>query len=124
MVTALGVDMVEIRRIKSALERFRRRFPEHVLSPEEKKYFEKHHDRAAFLAGRFAAKEAAIKALSVYLDKRPSLAALAVLDDEHGQPRLFLPAAVAISMVGIKSKVSISHSCDTAMALVIFEEDK
>ena len=63
MVVGLGIDIASIARIERALERFGQRFAQRILSDAELVLLERRADRACFVAGRFAAKEAAFKAL-------------------------------------------------------------
>ena len=59
MVKAIGTDIVSTARIEAALERSGRKFAERILAPLEMIQFDAAHSPAAFLAKRFAAKEAA-----------------------------------------------------------------
>ena len=59
MVVGLGIDVCSIERMQRALDRFGDRFWERVLTPSEREDLSQRVDRAAALAGRFAAKEAA-----------------------------------------------------------------
>ena len=61
--TAVGIDITEVARIRRLLERYGDRFIAHVLGDDERKLLAQRTDRAQFVAGRFAAKEAAVKAL-------------------------------------------------------------
>ena len=122
MVTAVGIDIIETARIKSALERFGERFLKRILGPEERLLYAGRRDRFEFLAGRFAAKEAAVKALGKYLDRRPPLHAIQVLNDDSGQPRLVFPEKITGLLTGVNCLISISHSRQNAVAVVIFEE--
>ena len=63
MIVGLGVDMEEISRMREAIERHGRAFLERVFTPAEIAYCERHRDSAERFAGRFAAKEATMKAL-------------------------------------------------------------
>ena len=122
MVTSVGIDIIETARVKNALERFGERFLKRILGPEEQLLFTGRRDRFEFLAGRFAAKEAAVKALGKYLDRRPPFHAFQVLNDDSGQPRLVFPEKIAGLLTGVNCLISISHSRQNAVAVVIFEE--
>ncbi len=63
MIVGLGVDITEVDRIEAAIERRGRPFLERLFTPSEIAYCETHRHRAERFAGRFAAKEAAMKAL-------------------------------------------------------------
>ncbi|MFZ5978998.1 MAG: holo-ACP synthase [Candidatus Zixiibacteriota bacterium] len=124
MVKSLGVDITEISRIKADLEKFGERFVRRILGPEEIKTYELRRDKDSFLAGRFAAKEACIKALSAYLEERPPLDAIQIINDPAGNPFIKFTADIVARLNGARTLVSISHSRNNAVAVVIFEEDK
>jgi holo-[acyl-carrier protein] synthase len=63
MIVGLGVDLTEVDRIEAAIERRGRPFLDRLFTPSEIAYCETHRHRAERFAGRFAAKEAAMKAL-------------------------------------------------------------
>jgi holo-[acyl-carrier protein] synthase len=63
MIYGVGTDLIEIPRIEAALARFGLRFAERILCPPELQRFRSHRLPAAYLAKRFAAKEAFTKAL-------------------------------------------------------------
>ena len=122
MVTSVGIDIIETERIKNAVERFGDRFLNRILGLKERPVYEQRKDRYEFLAGRFAAKEAAVKALGKYLERRPSFSEIQIINDDSGQPRLLLPENISGLLAGVKTLVSISHSRQNAVAVVIFEE--
>ena len=63
MIFGIGVDVLEAARIKRTLERFGDRFIEHLLLPAERAQLERTQRRERFVAMRFAAKEAIVKAM-------------------------------------------------------------
>ena len=63
MIFGIGVDVLEARRIDETLERFGSRFIQHLLMPAEQEQLAKTQRPARFLAMRFAAKEAIVKAM-------------------------------------------------------------
>src|SRR5215472_18426327 len=63
MIVGTGIDITEVQRIANSIERFGRRFLERVFTPEEIRYCESKANKAERYAGRFAAKEAAMKAI-------------------------------------------------------------
>lgn len=63
MIHGIGTDVVQIERIAHSHDRFGQRFVQHLLMPEEQQAFAKHPRPARFLAMRFAAKEAIVKAM-------------------------------------------------------------
>ncbi len=131
MICGLGTDIIEISRIKSSLERFSMRFVEKILTPEEITYLHVRYPNfgASFpahsIAARFAAKEAAVKALGTGFSQGITLQHVAVLSEDSGKPHLKLygPALDMFHAMGAtQSHISISHSRDTACAVVILEK--
>jgi len=122
MADAIGIDIVETARIAKALSTYGDRFLKRILGPDELKLFEQRADRIQFLAGRFAAKEAVVKALGRYLSRRPALASLQIVYDESGNPELLLPSKLQSQLARVRCLVSISHSRSSAVAMAVFTE--
>ena len=87
-IIGTGIDIVEIARIKKSLERFEENFAEKILHDEELKEFEKATNKPAFLAKRFAVKEAFVKALGTGIRDHVSWRKMYVIHDEKGKPSL------------------------------------
>ena len=125
MIVGLGVDVAEVSRIEAAIERRGRAFIERVFTPSEIAYCEKHRNRAERFAGRFAAKEAAMKALGTGWARGVRWVDIEVLREPTGKPTLNLMGqtrAIA-DYLGVRSiSLSITHSGDMALAQVIFED--
>jgi holo-[acyl-carrier protein] synthase len=120
--TSVGIDLVDIERVRKMLAEYGERFLDHLLGDDEKRLLEPRHDREQFLAGRFAAKEAAIKALGKYLTRRPAFAALQMLPDKSGRPQLRLSDELRQQIPNVEAQVSISHERHYAVAIVILSE--
>lgn len=117
MPTSIGIDIVEIERIRRALLRWPG-FAARLFTPGERTYCERRADTAPHYAARFAAKEAAAKALGRPLRWHD----VEVTSDERGQPRLILSgraAALAGISEGGRLLVSLSHSRQHAVACVL-----
>jgi holo-[acyl-carrier protein] synthase len=121
---AVGLDVVATERISRILERFGERFVNRLLGPEERELFDKRVDRVALLAGRFAAKEAAIKAFGRFLSVRPQFVSIQILPDSGGQPHLHLAEDIKQKLAGHSCLVSISHEKTVTAAVVIIVEEK
>ncbi|MFY9175499.1 MAG: holo-ACP synthase [Peptococcia bacterium] len=118
----LGTDIIEIQRIKSAMEKHPR-FCRRILTPKEQEYASSLRDKSSFVAGRFAAKEATVKCLGLGL-RGFSWQDMEILPDELGKPLLSL--SPRLSELGKKQgieklEVSISHCREYALAVVIGE---
>lgn len=122
MITSVGLDIVEIARIEQDLKRFGERFVNRILSEKERSQYDKRNDRTLFLAGRFAAKEAVVKALGYYLSERPPLHQLEIVNDASGRPELVLLDDVKAKLRGARCLLSITHERNYAAAVAIFEE--
>ncbi len=122
MIVSLGLDIVEIARIEKDIERFGERFVNRILGEEERSQYQKRNDRTLFLAGRFAAKEAVVKALGKYLTERPPLHQLEIINDQSGRPELVLTDNVKAKLRGARCLLSITHERNYAAAVAIFEE--
>ena len=122
MVASIGIDIVEVARITKDVEKFGSRFVKRILGDKELALFEKRKDQAMFLAGRFAAKEAVVKALGRYLSDRPPLHQLQIINDDSGQPQLDLPDDIETKLGGAHCLLSITHERNYAAAVAIFED--
>jgi holo-[acyl-carrier protein] synthase len=123
VVIGIGIDIVDITRINNLLQKYGRRFLERVFSLEEITYCMKRYDSATCLAGRFAVKEAAFKALSAKRSISIPFKDITV-DMRDGAPHLTLTGkAHELSQgLGVVNKhVSISHDKGCAVAVVILE---
>ncbi|MDR0425916.1 MAG: holo-ACP synthase [Clostridiales bacterium] len=112
----VGIDLTEIARIERAAssERFCRR----VFTDAERRYCEDTGGRAETLAGMFAAKEAAAKALGTGFSGF-SLRDIEVLHDKNGKPRLAVYRGAAALLNGRRIEVSITHTGGLAAAVCL-----
>lgn len=114
-MTGLGIDLIEVARIERALER-RPRLAERIFTPGELAYARARGRPGRHLAARFAAKEAAVKALGAGAFDLREIEVLS-----GGPPRLRLHgrAAAAAGERGLELQVSLTHSREAAAAVVI-----
>ncbi|MFL0269046.1 holo-ACP synthase [Candidatus Clostridium radicumherbarum] len=127
MILGIGVDIVEIRRIKEAIER-NDNFINKLFNKEEIEYLKLRGFRPEFVAGRFAAKEAVSKALGtgfrgfgfkdIVIDRTTLGKPIALLKGKAKE------IAKKLGANGYKIDISISHGEDSAIAYVIIEECK
>ncbi|WP_027857912.1 holo-ACP synthase [Marinobacterium jannaschii] len=87
MIKGIGTDIIQISRVSKALARSPR-LAARILTPQELSQFETKTRKALFLAKRFAAKEAAVKALGTGIGRGVSWQHLTVSHDEWGKPML------------------------------------
>lgn len=125
MIQGTGFDLAALPRIKTLLERYGERFVRRVLTDREReKLPASSAGRTAYVAGRFAAKEAAVKALGTGFSRGIGMHDVEILSTDGGRPLLLLhgEAATRAARMGVtKLHVSISHERDMAGAVVILE---
>jgi len=124
MIYGIGTDLVEIARIEKALERFGERFAIRILCEPELKRFKVHRKPAAYLAKRFAAKEAFTKALGTGIHAPANWHGVWVTNLRSGKPQLeFSPALSALLKERqiTHSHLSITDERGMAAATVILE---
>ncbi len=126
MIVGTGVDIVETGRIRQALERHGLRFAKRLYTPDEISYCEKFKNKAERYAARFAAKEAAFKALGTGWSGGVRWLDVEVTHRPSGKPELVLSgrAGQLARQLGVtRAEVSISHADQYVVAQVIFESD-
>ncbi len=124
MIIGCGIDIVEIKRIKSLRERYQERFLNRLFSESERNYCQKKKWVDRHLAGRFAAKEAFIKALGGNT-RQLRWHDLEIRNNGGGKPDLLLlgNSRDLVEDVHIKNiYLTISHSDNFAVAQVILEK--
>ena len=120
-ILGLGLDATDIARISSTLERYGDRFVQRVFTEGEAAYCLRRKVPAIHLAGRFAAKEAAMKALGTGHSHGVLWRDVEIVR-RGGPPRLLFHGGAArrfASMGGVSSLVTITHSDDLALAHVL-----
>lgn len=124
VIVGLGIDIAEIDRLEVAIQRHGRAFLERVFTPAEIAYCEQHRNRFERFAGRFAAKEAAMKALGTGWRRGIRWVDIEVVREPSGKPALELRgiAREFANRLGVaRISLTITHSGNTALAQVIFE---
>ena len=124
MLKSIGTDIVEIERLSKDVEQYGDRFLSRVLSSEEISIYEKRADKAQFLAGRFAAKEAIVKALGHYLKDKPPLNTIVITNTDSGTPIVNFSDEITSKLIGVTCLISISHEKNYAVAMATFVEEK
>lgn len=118
MILSSGLDLIEIKRIQKALDRHSERFLKRIYTEAEIKQA---RGNAPELAARFAAKEAASKALGTGIGL-VSWREMEIINDFRGKPHLYLHgrAALIAGELGYTTwSVSLTHSQDMAAAVVV-----
>lgn len=117
MVKGIGIDMIEVERIKKIAEK-NPNFLERIFTPREVSYCLGKRNKYQHLAARFAAKEAFFKAIG----RRVSWKDVELLNAPSGKPQLEIRSKERFSFV--EAHVSISHLKEYAVAMVILEGKK
>ena len=128
MIYGIGTDICDVRRIATALDRRGDRFAQRVLGPHEIEVFKARRAKfeargVAYLATRFAAKEAFSKAIGLGLRLPMTWRDCEILNAPSGQPQIHLHAALAdwFAARGLSAHVSVSDEADGASAFVVVE---
>jgi holo-[acyl-carrier protein] synthase len=122
MILGIGIDITEIKKIEESLQR--EAFQQKVFTPAELAAVSGFKNNAEHLAGKFAAKEAFMKAIGAGLRQEVWFSQIEVLNDEAGRPYLGVSgnAAGRFQQSGARQiYVSISHAGGVAVAVVILE---
>lgn len=120
-VVGIGTDLIEVGRIVRAYERFGERFLERLFTPEERAYCMRRADFGCALAGRFAAKEAVVKALSPGAAAGLAYRDVAIRADGN-RPRVELAGAAAALAArrGVAAvAITITHERAYALAFAV-----
>ena len=124
MIIGMGIDVEEVERVKGAMERQGERFLKRIFTSKERAYCEQFKNKYERYAGRFAAKEAAMKALGTGWRRGVRWVDLEVAREPSGRPTLALAgeAGKIAQQLGVKNiALSITHTESQALAQVIFE---
>lgn len=124
MIVGLGTDIAEIERVEKALARSGENFARRILTDSELERFHASKQQGRFLAKRFAAKEAASKALGTGIAQGVTFHDFTISHDKLGKPLLTLSgqAAELASQLQVENiHLSISDERHYAMATVILE---
>jgi holo-[acyl-carrier protein] synthase len=88
MIFGIGTDILRVDRVKSVYDRFGVRFVERLLLPEERQLFSHSKNPVRFLAMRFAAKEAIVKAMGTGFSNGMWIRDSGVMPDKFGRPEI------------------------------------
>ena len=124
MIYGIGTDIVRVGRIRDDLSRFGDRFAERILTANELLEFHQNVNKANFLARRFAAKEAAVKAMGTGFSNGVKLHDIEVTHDAQGKPMLAFHGRAREFMqeksVAV-AHISLADEQDHAVAFVTLE---
>lgn len=121
MTQAVGIDVVDLDRFRTVVERWGDRLLERILTPAEIAHCRGKASALPSMAVRFAAKEAFIKCLDPEQFRLFTWQRVQVVNAETGKPSLELHGPLADCMACFRVLVSLSHSDHSAVAVVILD---
>jgi len=124
MIIGIGIDIIEVTRIERLLTK-QKRFQQRIFTETEIAYCESKKNKAQNYAGRFAAKEALLKAIGTGWRRGVSFKEIEIVNNERGKPEIFLSgkAREVADDLGISNiQVSLSHLKEFATAVVTAEK--
>ena len=125
MILGVGIDIIEVARIRASHERFGERFLARILRPGEIEYCLSHRDPAPHLAARFAAKEAVSKAFGTGIGQHLGWQDMEVQRKLSGEPFLILHEQ-GLELLNARGQakihISLSHTIQHATALAVLEK--
>ncbi len=121
-IFGIGIDLVEVKRVRQALERFPERFRNRVFAPGEVEFCEGLGNKYPSYAGRFAAKEAFSKALGTGLRGAVNWRDIEVCDNERMRPTIRTTGRAAEILGNRRVHLSITHLEEYASAVVVIED--
>jgi holo-[acyl-carrier protein] synthase len=125
MIVGLGIDIAEVHRVKAAIERHGQRFLKRIYTDAEIRYCESKANKFERFAGRFAAKEAAMKAIGTGWKGGVAWREFEVTREPSGRPTVHFhgkAAEFAQRLGARRASLSISHTEQQAIAQVILED--
>ncbi|WWO95182.1 MAG: holo-ACP synthase [Candidatus Dasytiphilus stammeri] len=123
-IIGLGIDIIDIIRIANLVDRFGNKFAQRILCNEEFLYYQNYCYPVRFLAKRFVAKEAAVKAFGIGIRNGITYKQFSIFNDKYGKPYLKYHNKVTYLAENLKIKsihLSITDEKHYASAIVIIE---
>lgn len=123
MTKGIGIDIIEVSRIKGMMEKYGDKFFKRILTDKEIAYCRSFEVGAEIhFAGRFASKEAYSKAIGTGISKNFGWKDIEILNDEKGKPYINHTKETEYSKFHFE--ISISHTKDYGCAVVICESNE
>jgi holo-[acyl-carrier protein] synthase len=125
-IVGLGLDLAQIERVRSVIERRGERVLARLFTPGERAYCERKKERFASYAGRFAVKEAVMKVLGTGWARGVRWVDIEVVRDRGRPPRVELhgeTALIAARQNIARIHITITHDAGLAAAVAVAESD-
>jgi holo-[acyl-carrier protein] synthase len=125
MIVGIGTDLAEVGRIRNSVADYGDRFLNRVFTDTERRYSMRKKNFAERLAARFAAKEAGMKAIGTGWRMGVTWQDFEVVNEPSGRPTLRLSGVAAQRAAELGTRrvsLSLTHTAETAFAVVILED--
>ena len=125
MIFGVGTDLVEVSRIEATYKRFGERFVNHLLMEEELRLFARTKNKVRFLAMRFAAKEAIVKAMGTGFAHGVWIRDVGYVADPRGKPLVRMSARgmrVCADLGAGPGHVSLTDEAGLVLAFAVMEQ--
>ena len=124
MIVGIGTDLAEVSRIRESIVRFGDRFLNRIYTEGERAYAQSKANAHERFAARFAAKEAAMKAIGTGWNLGVTWKDFEVVNERSGRPKLLLHGVaqkIAKKIRADRVSISLTHTKEMAFAIVILE---
>ncbi len=122
MIKGIGIDIVEVERIASAIERYGEKFLQRIFNETERAHCERSEKfKCQRYAARFAAKEAFSKAIGTGITDGFAFKLIGIINEENGKPQLQLFGIMQERWGQYTFNVSLSHTDSIATAIIVAE---
>jgi len=124
MVKGIGIDVIEVNRIKRAADKLNERFLKRIYTENEIEYCSNMANKFQHFAGRFASKEAFLKAIGVGLFRGYQLKDIEIRNEKSGKPYIVLNDKIKKVLKKLNATniyVSISHIKELSISVVIID---
>jgi holo-[acyl-carrier protein] synthase len=120
MIKGIGIDIIEVSRIKGMMDKYGDKFFKRILTDKEIEYCRSYNmNPEVHFAGRFASKEAYSKAIGTGISKNFGWKDIEILNDEKGKP--YIRHTKETEFSNLHFEISISHTNNYGCAVVICE---
>ena len=123
MIYSRGIDLIDTERIDKALERWGESFVKKILGDEEIDMYRLKVNKIHFLSGRFAAKEAVMKTLGAFFERRINFRDIQLLNVLYGKPYVHLADERRERVIYKEIKYSLTHERKMAAAVALINGD-
>ncbi|MCX7735526.1 MAG: holo-ACP synthase [Candidatus Kapabacteria bacterium] len=124
MIYGIGTDIIEVERIKDAIQKYGPRFLNRIYTKVEQEYCESFNEnKFLHYAARFAAKESFSKAIGTGITQGFKFNEIGVVNQSNGKPNIVLYGGLLQKWGEYKIQVSLSHTQTNAVAFITIEKD-